>query len=220
MLLQCLPIFDVQGIERREGYPFYTNEVIYEQPCEDLSSMRSKVNIDQKQIKHALNDIKIGHYLEFSFSCYTYNKKNNTDNTHYSSGEESDSSDSIDSNDYDEGTAHSTLVYKAENSKYIFFDPNKGAVGFCPNTGIANLTPKEICRILELAINFYSYDKYIENSPIFPDGCEIFITLRNATLMLEKAGKFYETAKNINSKVMDISVDRNTGNLSFTPVLS
>ncbi|MDM8335692.1 hypothetical protein [Wolbachia pipientis] len=28
MLLKCLLIFDVQSIDKREGYPFYTNEVI------------------------------------------------------------------------------------------------------------------------------------------------------------------------------------------------
>ncbi|WP_375316251.1 hypothetical protein [Wolbachia endosymbiont (group A) of Colletes cunicularius] len=56
---------------------------------------------------------------------------------------------------------------------------------------------------------------YIENSP---DYCEIYVTLRNATLMLKKAEELYETTERTNSKIVDISVDNNTGKLLLTPI--
>ncbi|MDR2831407.1 MAG: hypothetical protein LBV62_00585 [Rickettsiales bacterium] len=56
---------------------------------------------------------------------------------------------------------------------------------------------------------------YIENSS---DYCEIYVTLRNATLMLKKAVKLYETTERTNSKIVDISVDKNTGKLLFMPI--
>ncbi|OAB82145.1 hypothetical protein WSTR_02300 [Wolbachia endosymbiont of Laodelphax striatellus] len=191
-LLQFLPIIDVQSIERREGDSFY-DETIYEQACNDLSSAEVWVYTNQEQIKRALNGVEIGCYLEFSFSCYACNGADDED---------------------DENIAHSMLVYKAENDKYIFFDPSKGAVGFCPNTGVANFTLEEVSRTIELAVNHYSYNMYVENSP---DYCEIFITLRNATLMLKKAEKLYETMERINSKIIDISVDKGMNKLLLTP---
>lgn len=191
-LLQFLPIFDVQSIERREGDPFY-DETIYEQACNDLSSTEVWVYTNQEQIKRALNGVERGCYLEFSFSCYACNGADDED---------------------DENIAHSMLVYKAENDKYIFFDPSKGVVGFCPNTGVANFTLEEVSRTIELAVNHYSYNMYVENSP---DYCEIFITLRNATLMLKKAEKLYETMERINSKIIDISVDKGMNKLLLTP---
>ncbi|WGJ62352.1 hypothetical protein [Wolbachia endosymbiont of Frankliniella intonsa] len=191
-LLQFLPVLDVQSIERREGDPFY-DETIYEQACNDLSSTEVWVYTNQEQIKRALNDVKIGCYLEFSFSCYACNGADDED---------------------DENIAHSMLVYKAENDKYIFFDPSKGAIGFCPDTGVANFTLEEVCRAIELAVNHYSYNMYVENSP---DYCEIFITLRNATLMLKKAEKLYEITERTNSKIIDISVDKGMNQLLFTP---
>ncbi|WP_255563447.1 hypothetical protein [Wolbachia endosymbiont of Bemisia tabaci] len=191
-LLQFLPILDVQSIERREGDSFY-DETIYEQACNDLSSAEVWVYTNQEQIKRALNGVEIGCYLEFSFSCYACNGADDED---------------------DENIAHSMLVYKAENDKYIFFDPSKGAVGFCPNTGVANFTLEEVSRTIELAVNHYSYNMYVENSP---DYCEIFITLRNATLMLKKAEKLYETMERINSKIIDISVDKGMNKLLLTP---
>ncbi|WP_265041865.1 hypothetical protein [Wolbachia endosymbiont (group B) of Melanostoma mellinum] len=191
-LLQFLPVLDVQSIERREGDPFY-DETIYEQACNDLSSTEVWVYTNQEQIKRALNDVKIGCYLEFSFSCYACNGTDDED---------------------DENIAHSMLVYKAENDKYIFFDPSKGAIGFCPDTGVANFTLEEVCRAIELAVNHYSYNMYVENSP---DYCEIFITLRNATLMLKKAEKLYEITERTNSKIIDISVDKGMNQLLFTP---
>ncbi|WP_264375143.1 MULTISPECIES: hypothetical protein [unclassified Wolbachia] len=191
-LLQFLPVLDVQSIERREGDPFY-DETIYEQACNDLSSTEVWVYTNQEQIKRALNDVEIGCYLEFSFSCYACNGADDED---------------------DENIAHSMLVYKAENDKYIFFDPSKGAIGFCPDTGVANFTLEEVCRAIELAVNHYSYNMYVENSP---DYCEIFITLRNATLMLKKAEKLYEITERTNSKIIDISVDKGMNQLLFTP---
>ncbi|MDE5062752.1 hypothetical protein [Wolbachia endosymbiont of Drosophila tsacasi] len=56
---------------------------------------------------------------------------------------------------------------------------------------------------------------YIENSP---DYCEIYVMLRNATLMLKKAEELYETTERTNSKIIDISVDNNTGKLLLTPI--
>ncbi|QOD38067.1 hypothetical protein [Candidatus Wolbachia massiliensis] len=159
--------------------------------------MRKQVNIDQEQIKSVLENIEIGHYLEFILTYGTYSRKN----------------------DNDKILAHSILIYKAENSKYIFFDSNKGAVGFCPDTGIASLTPKEICKTLELAVNSSLYYQYIENFPVFSDGCFTWVIFRNATLMLKKAEQFYKTKTNPNSKIIEISVDKNTNNLVFTPVL-
>ncbi|WP_264704534.1 hypothetical protein [Wolbachia endosymbiont (group B) of Apotomis betuletana] len=191
-LLQFLPVLDVQSIERREGDPFY-DETIYGQACNDLSSTEVWVYTNQEQIKRALNDVEIGCYLEFSFSCYACNGADDED---------------------DENIAHSMLVYKAENDKYIFFDPSKGAIGFCPDTGVANFTLEEVCRAIELAVNHYSYNMYVENSP---DYCEIFITLRNATLMLKKAEKLYEITERTNSKIIDISVDKGMNQLLFTP---
>ncbi|MGL9759453.1 MAG: hypothetical protein ACR5LA_12235 [Wolbachia sp.] len=148
-LSQFLPIIDVQGIKRREGDPFYYDEIIYKQLCNDLSSTKVWVYTNQEQIKRVLNDVEIGCYLEFSYFCYTCNEE-----------------------DVIENEAHSMLVYKAENDKYIFFDPNKGAVGFCPDTGAANFTLGEVCRVMELAVNYYSYDMYIES---FADYCKVDI---------------------------------------------
>ncbi|WP_250295200.1 hypothetical protein [Wolbachia endosymbiont of Oedothorax gibbosus] len=168
--------------------------LIYEQECNDLSSTEVWVHTNQEKVKCALDNVEIGCYLEFSFSCYACN------------GEEDENDDNI---------SHSILIYKAENSKYIFFDPNRGAIGFCPNTGVANFTSEEVCKAVELAVNHYSYDMYIENSP---DYCEIYVTLRNATLMLRKAEELYETRERTNSKIVDISVDNNTGELLLTPI--
>ncbi|WP_264336341.1 MULTISPECIES: hypothetical protein [unclassified Wolbachia] len=190
-LSQFLPIIDVQGIKRREGDPFYYDEIIYKQLCNDLSSTKVWVYTNQEQIKRFLNDVKIGCYLEFSYFCYACNEE-----------------DVI----KDEG--HSMLVYKAENDKYIFFDPNKGAVGFCPDTGAANFTLEEVCRVMELAVNHYSYDMYVEN---FADYCEVHIGLRNATLISKKAEKLYETTERTNSKIIDISVDKGINKLLLTP---
>lgn len=129
-------------------------------------------------------------YLEFNSFCFTYNRADV------------------------KGAGHSMLVYKAENDKYIFFDSNKEAVGFCPSTGIANFTLEEVCRVMELAVNRYSYDMYIEN---FVGYYQVYIImLRNATLMLKKAEKLYETMERINSKIIDISVDKGMNKLLLT----
>ncbi|QEK89361.1 hypothetical protein [Wolbachia endosymbiont of Chrysomya megacephala] len=189
-LSQFLPILDVQSIKKREGDTFYSDETIYEQLCDDLSSTKVWIDTEQEQIKHVLNNVEIGCYLEFNSFCFTHNRADV------------------------KGAGHSMLVYKAENDKYIFFDSNKGAVGFCPDTGAANFTLEEVCRVMELAVNRYSYDMYIEN---FADYCQVYIMLRNATLMLKKAEKLYETMERINSKIIDISVDKGMNKLLLTP---
>ncbi|WP_353280804.1 hypothetical protein [Wolbachia endosymbiont (group B) of Cyclophora punctaria] len=190
-LSQFLPILDVQSIEKREGDQFYYDDIIYKELNNNLSSTELWIYTEQEQIKCALNDVEIGCYLEFSYFCYACNEE-----------------------DVIEDEGHSMLVYKAENDKYIFFDPNKGAVGFCPDTGAANFTLEEICRVMELAVNRYSYDMYIEN---FADYCQVYIMLRNATVMLKKAEKLYETMERINSKIIDISVDKGMNKLLLTP---
>lgn len=206
ILTQCLPVFDIQSIKNREGESFY-DEVIYARVCQDSSLMR-------KQIKSALEGVEVGRYLEFIFECGACCKKNDIDNSDYTS----------DSNLYNctiddnyGSAAHSTLVYKEENGKYIFFDSNKGAVGFHHDTGAANLTSEEMCEILELALNCYLYCQYIKDFPIFPNNCFIYAGLQDATLMLKKAEKFYETTKTPRSKIVDISVDKQTNQLLFMP---
>ncbi|AGJ98850.1 hypothetical protein wNo_04230 [Wolbachia endosymbiont of Drosophila simulans wNo] len=189
-LSQFLPILDVQSIKKREGDTFYSDETIYEQLCDDLSSTKLWIDTEQEQIKRVLNDVEIGCYLEFSSFCFTYNRADS------------------------KGAGHSMLVYKAENNKYIFFDSNKGAVGFCPDTGAANFTLEDVCRVMELAVNRYSYDMYIEN---FADYCQAYIMLRNATLILKKAEKLYETMERTNSRIIDISVDKGMNQLLLTP---
>lgn len=189
-LSQFLPILDVQSSKKREGDTFYSDETIYEQLCDDLSSTKVWIDTEQEQIKRVLNDVEIGCYLEFSSFCFTYNRADV------------------------KGAGHFMLLYKAENDKYIFFDSNKGAVGFCPSTGIANFTLEEVCRVMELAVNYYSYNMYVES---FADYCQVYIILRNATLMLKKAEKLYETMERINSKIIDISVDKGINKLLLTP---
>ncbi len=189
-LSQFLPIIDVQSIKRREGALFYFDEKMHEQWCDGLSSTKVWIDTDQEQIKRVLNDVEIGCYLEF--------------NSFYLANNGADFKDA----------GHSMLLYKAESDKYIFFDPSKGAVGFCPNTGAANFTLEEVSRAIELAVNHYSYNMYVENSP---DYCEICITLRNATLMLKKAKKLYETMERTNSRIIDISVDKGMNKLLLTP---
>ncbi|UIP92333.1 hypothetical protein JSQ73_003950 [Wolbachia endosymbiont of Anopheles demeilloni] len=189
-LSQFLPILDVQSIKKREGDPFYSDEVIYEQLYDNLFSTKVWIDTEQEQIKRVLNDVEIGCYLEFNSFCFTYNRADV------------------------KGAGHSMLVYKEENDKYIFFDSNKGVVGFCPDTGAANFTLEEVCRVMELAVNRYSYDMYIEN---FADYCQVYIMLRNVTLMLKKAEKLYETMERINSKIIDISVDKGMNKLLLTP---
>lgn len=191
-LSQFLPIIDVQSIKKREGNPFY-DEAIYEQACNDLSSTEVWIDTDQEQIKRALNDLEVGCYLEFSSFCWAYNGADDKNN---------------------KSMGHSMLVYKSENDKYIFFDSNKGAVGFCPNTGVANFTLEEVCETMELATNYYSYNMYVKNSA---DYCEVYIILRNATLMSKKAEKLYETTERTNSKIIDISIDKGMNQLLFTP---
>ncbi len=190
-LSQFLPILDIQSIERREGDQLYYDETIYKKLCNNLSSAELWIYTEQEQIKCALNDVGIGCYLEFSYFCYACNEE-----------------------DVIEDGGHSMLVYKAENDKYIFFDPNKGAVGFCPDTGIANFTLEEVCRAMELAVNHYSYDTYVES---FADYCEVDIGLRNATRISKKAEKLYETMERTNSKIIDISVDKGINKLLLTP---
>lgn len=189
-LSQFLPIIDVQGIKRREGDKLY-DERIYKQSCNDLSSIKVWIDTNQEQIKRALNDVEIGCYLEFCYFCHACNGV-----------------------DVIEDDGHSMLVYKAENNKYIFFDPNKGATGFCPDTGAANFTLEEVCRAMELAVNHYSYDTYVES---FADYCQVYITLRNATRISKKAEKLYETTERTNSKIIDISVDKGMNKLLLTP---
>lgn len=79
----------------------------------------------------------------------------------------------------------------------------------------ANLTSEEMCEILELAVNHYLYCKYIEDFLVFPNEGLIIDSLQDATLMLKKAEKFYETTKNPRSKIVDISVDKQTNQLLF-----
>ncbi|MFP3028337.1 MAG: hypothetical protein ACEY3L_19610 [Wolbachia sp.] len=191
-LSQFLPIINVQSIEKREGDPFYCHEKIYEQLYKALSLTEVWIYTDQEQIKRALNDVEIECYLEFSCFGYACNKAGNKDN---------------------KSMAHSMLVYKARNDKYVFFDPDKGAVGVCPNTGAANFTLEEVCRTIELAVRNYSYDMF-ENSP---DYCKVHIVLRNATLISKKAEKLYETTERTNSKIIDISVDKGINKLLLTP---
>lgn len=168
-LSQFLPILDVQSIERREGDQFYYDETIYKKLYNNFSSTELWIYTEQEQIKCALNDVEIECYLEFSYFCDAYNRGG-----------------------FIEDEGHSMLVYKAENDKYIFFDPNKGAIGFCPDTGIANFTLEEVCRAMELAVNHYSYDMYIKN---FADYCEVHIGLRNATRISKKLKSFMKQRK-------------------------
>ncbi len=53
---------------------------------------------------------------------------------------------------------------------------------------------------------------------IVPDSFYTYVMLVDATLMLKKAEQFYESAKDPSSKTVDISINKNTGNLSFIPV--
>lgn len=52
--------------------------MIYAQVCQDLYSIR-------KQIKSALEGVEVGRYLEFSFWCDDCCKKNDIDNSDYTS---------------------------------------------------------------------------------------------------------------------------------------
>lgn len=191
-LSQFLPILDVQTINEREGDPFYYYKTLYMKLCGNLSLTKVRIDTKQEEIKCVLNYVDIGCYLEFNYFCRAYNR----------------------ADDVIETDGHSMLVYKAESDKYIFFDPNKGAVGFCPDTGAANFTLEEVCRAMELAVNCYSYDTYVES---FADHCQVYIILRNATLMLKKAEELYETTKRTNSKIIDISIDKGMNQLLFTP---
>ncbi|MGL9726085.1 MAG: hypothetical protein ACR5KV_05585 [Wolbachia sp.] len=65
-----------------------------------------------------------------------------------------------------------------------------------------------------MAINYYSHNMYVENSP---DHCEIYVTLRNVILMLKKAKKLYETMERTNSKIIDTSVDKSMNRLLLIP---
>ena len=73
-LSQFLPILDVQSIKKREGDTFYSDETIYEQLCDDLSSTKVWIDTEQEQIKHVLNNVEIGCYLEFNSFCFTINR--------------------------------------------------------------------------------------------------------------------------------------------------
>lgn len=53
-LSQFLPILDVQSIKKREGDTFYSDETIYEQLCDDLSSTKVWIDTEQEQIKRVL----------------------------------------------------------------------------------------------------------------------------------------------------------------------
>ncbi len=46
------------------------------------------------------------------------------------------------------------------------------------------------------------------------------LRIRNVTLILKKAEELYETIERTNSKIIDISVDNNTGKLLLTPINS
>lgn len=46
---------------------------------------------------------------------------------------------------------------------------------------------------------------------------KFILWIRNATLMLKKSEKLYETMERINSKIIDISVDKGMNKLLLTP---
>ncbi|OCA06175.1 hypothetical protein [Wolbachia endosymbiont of Trichogramma pretiosum] len=47
---------------------------------------------------------------------------------------------------------YATLIYKGENSRYIFFNANIGVVGFCSKIGIAQLELNDVLDLINLAI--------------------------------------------------------------------
>ena len=136
VLSQYLPALDVQSFKKRENIPFSENIVLYKQNYD--FDLEEQINIDKEKLNRTLNKIKIGYYVHFALDYDITN---------------------IDQPDGSFG--HSMLIYKEEDDKYIFVDPNNGA--------IVNLTLNEVCETIIKANHYYLYNECILRHNSVPD---------------------------------------------------
>lgn len=199
VLSQCLPALNVHNIEKRENHELFNDILFCKLKCfPHLTITKQIISLEeQKELECILYKAKSGCYIELICSyCsdYTSSEKANYE-------------------------THSMLIY-TKNGKCFFFDSNYGVTGLHPETGLPNLTPKEVCDIVVSAVDFYSSEQLGRSQNASSLGEQaILIRLRNASLAMEKAESFYNTTENPNSQIVEISIDEKTSGLLFTPVL-
>lgn len=197
VLSQCLPALNNQNVKRREGYSISDECLVYKHYFQFDPIVAKQTYIDSEKFKDAVEGVKAGHYIELAFRGITEYENDN----------------------YDSDCSHSMLIYKAENNMCIFIDPSEGVTGLASEKETASLTLEELHMIVEASIVNYANSIYIKKGQSFPCSCDVFIKLEDATLVLDKSEKFYDTERNPSSKIMEISVNKETNELFFTPVI-
>lgn len=192
ILFQLLPGLNVWNFMAREG-KYIACESLFKQQFDCCPG--EQISISREEFADTLKQAKCGHYMEFIFRC---NACHNGD-TIYQFG-------------------HSMLIYK-KNERYAFFDPNTGISGLCMDTGMPDFTSVELYEKINLAANAYinlTCNKQPSRDLSNLRGEIMFI---DATAVLEQVEKFYDEAKSPNTGIVEISVDKKTGKLLFSPVL-
>ena len=150
ILLKLLPFLNTQNFRKRENHFTSDDYLVYKcyskfsPTVEDIS-----FPIDYTQFTYSLERVHPGYYIELQLRVIVEYKND----------------------DYDCDCSHSMLIYKGNNKKYIFFDPNEGAIGFNSSNGDSCLAINELFEIIRILINKYSYYEYIYKDNSLPDGC-------------------------------------------------
>ncbi|QUI60384.1 MULTISPECIES: hypothetical protein [unclassified Wolbachia] len=192
VLSECLPILCFYDAKKSKKFVFSDNILLNKQKFFFDPKTKKQASISQEQLEHALDNTKSEHYIMFSCRRSYYYK------------DEKLSKD-----------GHAMLIYKGENSRYIFFDANIGVVGFCSKTGIAQLELNDVLDLINLAIWYYSASGYFREQ--VPHSCDTLILLRDVTLALQEVEEFYSRG-NPRQQIVDISVDKQTNQLLFAPI--
>ncbi|WP_264337347.1 hypothetical protein [Wolbachia endosymbiont (group B) of Dolichovespula media] len=192
VLSECLPILCFYDAKKSKKFVFSDNILLNKQKFFFDPKTKKQASISQEQLEHALDNTKSEHYIMFSCRRSYYYK------------DEKLSKD-----------GHAMLIYKGENSRYIFFDANIGVVGFCSKTGIAQLELNDVLDLINLAIWYYSASGYFREQ--VPHSCDTLILLRDVTLVLQEVEEFYSRG-NPRQQIVDISVDKQTNQLLFAPI--
>ncbi|WP_250126922.1 hypothetical protein [Wolbachia endosymbiont of Ostrinia furnacalis] len=182
VLSECLPILCFYDAKKSKKFVFSDNILLNKQKFFFDPKTKKQASISQEQLEHALDNTKSEHYIMFSCRRSYYYK------------DEKLSKD-----------GHAMLIYKGENSRYIFFDANIGVVGFCSKTGIAQLELNDVLDLINFAIWYYSASGYFREQ--VPHSCDTLILLRDVTLALQEVEEFYSRG-NPRQQIVDISVDK------------
>ncbi|APR98734.1 ankyrin repeat domain-containing protein [Wolbachia endosymbiont of Folsomia candida] len=154
MIVENLSILNTKNAETRKELSLDDNVLFFETLNECNEDKQVQINL--KVLKEILEKASIGDYVQFGFGV-------GADNTSYA--------------------GHAVLVNKSANDRYLFFDPNVGAIGFDKN-GTPDLTLEQLSEVMENLFNTLKTLTYKKNDSL--QNAYVGVVVENTTRSLDK----------------------------------